>query len=77
MKDGCRLSHFNHERRTTAREIVRCSDACPDPIKQRQLRFFCGHERTHLGEDADDRGLPQHGALTAHVGSGDDQQTIG
>ena len=77
MQDRRRLGHFNHERRTAARQIIRRSHACPHAIEQRQTRLFRRHERTHLREDADNRRLPEHGALAAHVRTRDDQQAIG
>ena len=45
-----------------------------DAIAQAKLRFPGGDERAHLREEADQRGLAEHGRLTGHIGAGDQQE---
>ncbi len=62
------------------RPRARLSDA-PMRVKMRSIsgrqRRFGGHERPHLRQDRDQRGLPQIGRFAAHVGAGDDGDQIG
>ena len=62
------------------RPRARLSDA-PMRVKMRSMTGraggFGGNEGAGLGEDGDERGLAQVGALAAHVGAGDDGDQIG
>ena len=62
------------------RPRARLSDA-PMRVKMRSISGSAGriggHERTHLRQNRDQRGLPQIGGFAAHVGAGDDGDQIG
>ena len=73
-QDARGFHHFHHERTLALRQIVRSAHAGEDAIAQAKLRFPGRDKRAHLREEADQRGLAEHGRLTGHVGAGDQQE---
>ncbi len=57
VEDDGGLGHFDHERRSAAREIVRSADAREHAVDDRHQCGFGGEERSHLGENRKQRGL--------------------
>ena len=67
------LGHFDHKRRTAAREIIGRTYPCKDAIQTGQGNRLRGHKRTDMGEQRDQCVLPHVGGLTAHIGACDQQ----
>ena len=77
VQDVGRLLHLDHERRVTAGDVVRRTDAREDAIDERNLRRAGRNERTGLRHDGEQRRLPQIRRFPAHVRAGQDHQLRG
>src|SRR5947209_3237720 len=76
MKNLSGLRHLNHEGGAPARKIIRCSDARPDAINERQACTLRRNERPGLSEYCDDCRLPKYSAFASHVRACDDEQAV-
>ena len=74
VEDGRRLHHLDHEGRTPPGKVVGGAHAAEQAVDDADMGALRRHERTHLGEDGDQRVLPQKRALSRHVGPGDEPQ---
>ena len=73
VQDARGFRHFDHERGTPARKIVRRADTREDAVENRQLGFFRGNKAAHLCHQRDERRLAKIGGFSAHVRPGDEQ----
>src|SRR5438874_195297 len=71
IEDRRGLHHLDHEGRASAREIVGRPNAREQPVDNTQLGAPRRHETAHLGEDRNQRVLPQEGRLAGHVRTGE------
>ena len=72
-----RFRHLHHESGAAARQVIRGADAREDAVDDRQAGRLGRHERPHLRQDRDQRGLPQIRGFAAHIRPGDDGDEIG
>ena len=70
VQDRGGFHHLDHEGRPPARKVVGGADAGKHLAHQPDLGAFCGNEASHLGEDRDQRILPQPGGFARHVRTG-------
>ena len=71
------LGHLDHERALPRAQSVGRTDAREQPIHETELRRRRRHPRTGLGQQCEQRHLTQIGALTAHVGAGEQEDLPG
>ena len=76
VQNGGDFAHLHQKSGPAARQIVRSADAREDAIGDGQAGLLGGHERAHLRQQHDQRGLAQVGGLAAHVGAGDEQDLV-
>jgi len=74
IQDGGRFHHFDHEGRAAARQIVGRPDAAEQAVDDADRGRLGRDETAHLGQDGDQRVLPQKGRFAGHVGAGDQPQ---
>ena len=77
IQDDGRFGHLHHEGGAAARQVIGRADAGEDAVEDWQAGRVGGNEGAGLGQDGDQRGLPQVRALAAHVGAGDDGDEVG
>ena len=63
--------HFNHEGRASPRQIISRPDPRIDPIHNADIGFGGRHKTAHLGDDGEQRILPQKGRFTRHIRAGE------
>ena len=73
MQDVGGFTHLYHERRATAGEVVRGTDASEYSVDGPHAHGGGGHEAADVGENHDECGLAHVRRLTTHVGAGDDE----
>ena len=76
VENGCSLRHLHHEGGASAGQVVTGANAGEDAVHDADARRACGHKRSHLCHQDNQRRLPQVGAFTAHVGTGDEQDGV-
>ena len=74
VQQAGRLEHLDQEGRAPRGQVVLRADAGEDAVHDADPGPLGGHEAAGLGEDHDQRGLAQVGALARHVGPGQQQQ---
>ena len=72
---GCFI-HFHHERTFPAAEVIGGAHPGKYLVGQRYPGGLCGNKAAHMSHQGDKRRLPQDGALTAHIGSGQDDDLL-
>ena len=73
---GRDLAHFDHKRRSAAREIVARADAREHAVADADRRAARRNERADLRHEHDDRRLAHIGAFTCHVRAGHDGDAV-
>ncbi len=77
VEDVRGLVHLDHEGALAAAEIVAGADARENAVEQSDHRALGRHEAAAMGQQRDDRDLPDVGALARHVGTGEDDEPLG
>ena len=72
IEDAGGFGHFHHESALAACQFVAGTDSGEDSVSQTNSGGLCGDEGADLGHDGDQCCLPNVGALTGHIGAGDD-----
>ena len=70
VQDRRRLRHLHHEGGAPARQVIRRADSGEQPVHQADPRGFRRDEEAGLGEDHEQRVLPQEGGFAGHVRPG-------
>ena len=76
FEDVRHLTHLDHERGSSAVEIVRGADARKNAIRKGDIRRSGGHETAHVGHQRDQRHLAHVGGFAGHVRAGDDHHAM-
>jgi len=77
MQDVGAFLHFDEKGRAAAGQVVARADAGEDPIHQADGSLGGGNETADLGQEHNERRLPQDGRFSRHVRPGDDQYLLG
>src|SRR5687768_17970754 len=70
------FQHFDHERASAGGEIVGSTDSGKNSVYKAYVRFGGWDEAANLREQDNQRDLPQIGALSSHVRSGQNDQAV-
>ena len=76
VQDVRGLDHFHHEGALSACDVVGCTDAREDPVRNADMRACRREEGTHLRHDDKKRGLADVGGFSRHIGAGDDHHAV-
>ena len=68
--------HFDHERRLTARQIIRRANASKDAVNDADFCAFRRNKASHMRHQRDERDLTHVCAFTRHVRTRNDEHSV-